>query len=150
MAEDEKKSPTTAPAAAAKAKAKKEKPPAPEDKPFGEFIQEHYLPTLATALTERGFQGTRLSFEDAPLALNQAGTESYWQVSGQLPSSQRQFSVVFTQEDIKGPKFFYCTEGRDRASTIEQFMGDERKITLDLMVLYVLQRLNGQKWLVRN
>jgi hypothetical protein len=29
-------------------------------------------------------------------------------------------------------------------------MGDERKATLDLMVLFTLKRLNGQKWLARN
>ncbi|MDJ0637113.1 MAG: DUF2996 domain-containing protein [Xenococcaceae cyanobacterium MO_188.B29] len=29
-------------------------------------------------------------------------------------------------------------------------MIDERRVTLDLLVLYTLQRLNGQKWLTRN
>jgi len=28
--------------------------------------------------------------------------------------------------------------------------GDERKVTLDLMVFYVIQRLNAQKWLAWN
>ncbi|MDA0672474.1 MAG: DUF2996 domain-containing protein [Cyanobacteria bacterium] len=148
MAEDAKQSPSAETQAAPKAK--KEKPPAIEDKPFGEFIREHYLPSIAAALKEEGIEGAYLEFEQAPLALTQAGGETYWQVKGQLPTGKRRFNVVFTQEDIKAPKYFYCTEGGDRASTVEQFMGDERKITLDLMVLYVLQRLNGQKWLARN
>lgn len=29
-------------------------------------------------------------------------------------------------------------------------MIDERKINLDLLLLYTVQRLNGQKWLVMN
>jgi hypothetical protein len=142
MAEDDNQAPAK--------KAKKEKPPAVEDKPFGEFVKEHYLPGLAEALKEQGIEGTYLDFEQVPLSLTQVSSDAYWQVRGQLPTGQRRFSVVFTQEDIKAPKYFYCAEGGDRASTVEQFMGDERKITLDLMVLYVLQRLNGQKWLARN
>lgn len=150
MAEDAKQSPSGDDQAAPKAKAKKEKPPAVEDKPFAEFVQEHYLPGIASALEAEGIQGTYLEFEQAPLAVAAAGNESYWQVKGQLPTGKRSFNVVFTKEDIKAPKFFCCAEGGGSASTVEQFMGDERRITLDLMVLYVLQRLNGQKWLTRN
>lgn len=155
MAEDSKTTAADSPKAASskatpKASAKKEKPPAIEEKPFEEFIQNHYLPSLASALEEAGLAETSLNFQETPLGIHQGGTEAYWQVQGQLPMGQRQFSVVFTQGDIKGPKFFYCAEGSDRASTLEPFMGDERRITLDLMVLYVLQRLNGQKWLARN
>jgi hypothetical protein len=29
-------------------------------------------------------------------------------------------------------------------------MIDERKVTLDLIVFYTMQRLNAQKWLARN
>ena len=51
---------------------------------------------------------------------------------------------------LKAPRYFYLADKGAQPSTIEQFMGDERKITLDLLVLYTLQRLNGQKWLGRN
>ncbi|MGB3653084.1 MAG: DUF2996 domain-containing protein, partial [Rivularia sp. (in: cyanobacteria)] len=51
--------------------------------------------------------------------------------------------------DIKGKKAFSCNEGK-RPSTLESFLIDERRITLDLMVFGVVQRLNGQKWLGRN
>ncbi|NER83171.1 MAG: DUF2996 domain-containing protein, partial [Leptolyngbya sp. SIO1D8] len=78
-------------------------------------------------------------------------SDLYWQVKGTWPmGGKRQFNIVFTKEDIKSPKFFYYTQGSSPASTVEQFMGDERRVTMDLMVLYTLQRLNGQKWLVRN
>ncbi|NES81812.1 MAG: DUF2996 domain-containing protein, partial [Moorea sp. SIO2B7] len=45
--------------------------------------------------------------------------------------------------------FSYATNGA-KPSTIESFMIDERKVTLDLMVMYTIQRLNSQKWLSRN
>jgi hypothetical protein len=150
------KTPQTTPSAAAKAtpaaaKQKKEKPPAVEDKPFGEFIQQHFLPSLDTALKEQGFKEVTLSFEQSSMqVLGMQDSEQYWQVKGQWPNNGRQFTIAFTKEDIKGPKLFYLADQGTSPSTIEQFMGDERRITLDLMVLYTLQRLNSQKWLTRN
>ncbi|MGD1906921.1 MAG: DUF2996 domain-containing protein [Leptolyngbyaceae cyanobacterium] len=150
MAEDKTPASQDSPAPKKAPKAKKEKPPAIEKKPFGEFIETHYLPALSDALGKAGFDGVTLAFDKGTLAITGADDQAYWQVTGQLATKGRQFSVVFTQEDITSSKFFYCTEGGDRASTLEHFMGDERRVTLDLMVLYVLQRLNGQKWLTRN
>lgn len=149
---DNKPAPSAKPAAGATAtKAKKEKPAALEDKPFQEFIEQHYLPSLSTALDNAGLAGVALSFQNSPLSVAGADdSTTYWQVVGKWPAKNRQFTVVFTKEDITGPKFYYYADGGQQASTIEQFMGDERKITLDLMVLYTLQRLNGQKWLTRN
>lgn len=143
-------------AAASKAKAapkaKKEKPPKIEDKPFNEFMEQHFVPELDKALHDGGWQGVALSFAKAPLAVKGAASdEEYWQVQGhRTTGSDRQFHIVFAKEDISGPKYFYYSQGDSPSSTVEQFMGDERRITLDLMVLYTLQRLNGQKWLTRN
>lgn len=133
-------------------KAKKEKPPKLEDKPFNEFVEQHFIPELNKALNDGGWSGVQLSFEKAPLAVKGASAEEeYWQVQGQLPAmGDRQFHIVFSKEDISGPKYFYYSQGDSFSSTVEQFMGDERRVTLDLMVLYTLQRLNGQKWLTRN
>lgn len=139
-----------APAASAKAaKPKKEKPPALETKPFDEFIQQHFLPTLETALKDKGLADIALSFEQQALQVPGANTDPYWQVMGQWQGG-RQFTIAFTEADIKSPKVFYFADQGSSPSTIEQFMGDERRITLDLMVLYTLQRLKGQKWLTRN
>lgn len=133
-----------------KAKAKKEKPPAPEEKPFQDFIQEHFLPDLDKALKEEGLNDVELSFTKQPLAVFGAvDSEEYWHVKG-IWQGGRQFNIAFIQEDIKGPKVFYWADKGGKPSTVEQFMGDERKISLDLMVLYTLQRLNAQKWLTRN
>jgi hypothetical protein len=136
----------------AKPKAKKEKPPKIEEKPFNEFMEQHFVPELDKALSDGGWGGVQLAFERGPLAVKGADTsEEYWQVYGQRPAmGDRQFHIVFAKEDIKGPKYFYYSDSDSPSSTVEQFMGDERRITLDLMVLYTLQRLNGQKWLTRN
>lgn len=143
---------TTPPAKAAGTSKKKEKPPAVEDKPFNEFIENHFVPALTTALTEEGLDGVELTFQKSQLGVKGASpSDDYWQVMGHWPQGgDRQFNIVFTKDDIKGPKFFYYSQGDAPSSTMEHFMGDERRITLDLMVLYTLQRLNGQKWLVRN
>ncbi|NEQ34774.1 MAG: DUF2996 domain-containing protein [Leptolyngbya sp. SIO4C5] len=135
----------------AKSKAKKEKPPAPEDKPFQDFIQQDYLPQLKEALAQEGLDDLTLDFEKRKLEiLNQKDVSDCWQVVGRWYQGQRQFNVAFLKEDIKGPKIFSYADGGGQPSTVEQFMGDERRVNLDLMVLYVIQRLNAQKWLTRN
>lgn len=136
---------------AAGAKAKKPKPPKLEDKPFSEFIQQHYLPTLESALQEEGIAGLTLAFEKAPIeVIGAPDSEQYWQVIGKWNDGGRQFNVAFINEDITGQKIFTCATNGAKASTIEQFMGDERRITLGLLVQYTVQRLNGQKWLTGN
>lgn len=129
--------------------AKKVKPPALEDKPFTEFMEQHFTPTLKTALEKQGLQDIRLDFVKAKIPVR--GFESNpecWQVVGNLQN--RQFSLYFFEENINGQKAFSCTIDNEKPSTIESFMIDERKASLDLMVLFALKRLNGQKWLARN
>ncbi|RMF25923.1 MAG: DUF2996 domain-containing protein [Cyanobacteria bacterium J083] len=129
--------------------AKKAKPPAIEDKPFPEFIQEHFIPALAEAMQEKGIEDLQLTFVKAPIDIADL-KEECWQVIGKWEGGKKQFNIYFLEEDIKGQKAFsYATNG-SKPSTIESFMIDERKITLDLMVMYTLQRLNSQKWLGNN
>ncbi|TAF11324.1 MAG: DUF2996 domain-containing protein [Nostocales cyanobacterium] len=140
---------TEKPAAAAKAP-KKEKPPAVEDKPFEEFIQQEYLPALQKAIAQEGVPDVELIFakQKYPIAgFNSA--EECWQIIGSWQNGQRQFNVYFPDADIQGKKAFSCNEGK-KPSTLESFLIDERKITLDLLVSRLVYRLNGQKWLGRN
>lgn len=138
-------------AAKAPAKAKKAKPPKLEDKPFAEFIEQHFLPAVKTALAkEDGLDDIQLAFETQSINVIGADDSRYPQVIGHWAKGLRQFSIAFLEESITGPKVFYFATDGATPSTIEQFMGDERRITLDLMVLYVLQRLKGQKWLKGN
>lgn len=142
--------PATGDKPAAKAAAKKEKAPAVEDKPFADFIQQDYLPALKAALTKQGVQDLELNLvkQKIPIAgLNQG--EECSQITGRWQGGRRQFYLYFPEENIQGQRAFSCAEGT-KPSTLEPFLIDERKITLDLMVFGVVQRLNAQKWLARN
>lgn len=131
--------------------AKKEKAPAVEDKPFVEFMQQHYLPALQQAIASVGVQDLDLTFvkQKFPIAgYNQF--DDCWQVIGHWQNSfVHQFNVYFPEEDIQGQRAFSCSEG-SKPSTLEPFLIDERKVNLDLMVFGVIQRLDAQKWLTRN
>ena len=135
---------------AAKAAEKKEKAPAVEDKPFVEFMQQYYLPALQKAIASSGVQDVQVSFakQKFPVIGFETGEEC-WQVMGKWQNGLRQFNVYFPEEDIQGKKAFSCNEGK-KPSTLESFLIDERRVTLDLMVFGVVQRLNGQKWLGMN
>ncbi len=150
----EKKAPAAKTAEKKPAAKKKEKPPKLEDKPFNEFIEQHYLPRLKEAMVDAGVDDLSLAFAKRKLeVMGQSGSDDYWQVQGQWEEAsegKHQFNIAFIDEDISGQKVFTLSTNDALPSTIEQFMGDERRITLDLMVLYTLQRLNGQKWLTRN
>jgi hypothetical protein len=150
MAEETNQQPTAPKADKAAAKPKKEKPPALEDKPFVEFMQQDYLPSLKKALEAQGVKELALNFEKQKVSVK--GFEQIgdcWQVVGSWRKGQRQFNLYFPEEDIQGKKAFSCNEGA-KPSTLESFLIDERKITLDLLVFGVTQRLNGQKWLALN
>jgi hypothetical protein len=129
---------------------KKEKPPALEDKPFAEFINQDFLPALKQTLAKIGISDLDLKFEKHSLPIAALGNEQYWQVNGQWQEGWRQFTIVFSKEDIQAPKFFTCADYGSQPTLLESFMIDERKVTLDLLLLYTVQRLNGQKWLVMN
>lgn len=143
--------PTEAKPAKATPPAKKPKEPAVEDKPFTEFIEQNFTPTLKEALARQGIKDIELNFSQDKLPITGMGLDTpCWQLTGDWYDGKRQFNIYFLDEDINGQKAFsYSTNGA-KASTIESFMIDERKVTLDLMVMYTLQRLNGQKWLSRN
>ncbi len=129
---------------------KKAKPPAVEKKPFPEFIEQDYLPALQKALNGQGVKDLELKFTKEKLPASLGTVEECWQVIGQWSAGKRQFHVYFPNEDIKSQKFFSCAANGLQPSVIEPFLGDERKITLMLLVFGVQQRLNAQKWLTQN
>lgn len=116
---------------------KKTKAPAPEDLPFAEFIGNHYLPALTQAFAKKGVNDLSLQFADR-------------QVTGRWANGMKAFTVYFAKEDINSQKGFSCADLGMNPSTIEPFLVDERKTTLDLLVFGVVQRLNAQKWLQAN
>jgi Protein of unknown function (DUF2996) len=134
---------------AAKTAAKKEKAPAVEDKPFVEFMEQEYVPALQKAIASEGVQNLQLSFAKQKFPIVGLEQQECWQVMGSWLNGLRQFNLYFPDEDIQGRKGFSCNEGK-RPSTLESFLIDERKITLDMLVSRLVYRLNGQKWLGRN
>jgi hypothetical protein len=133
------------------AKAKKEKAPKLEDKPFNEFISEHYLPTLKEAMAQSGIEDADLTFVQQGVPIQGANSnEPCWQVVGKWQNGERQFNIYFPDEDISGQKAFSSSTYGNAPSTIESFMIDEKRVNLDLLVMYTIQRLNAQKWLTRN
>ncbi len=143
---------TTAAPAEKKVPPKKEKAPALEDKPFIEFIPQDYLPALKQALADKGITDLEVTLERAKIPVT--GYESApecSQVVGYWSGGKRQFNVYFIDDNIQGQRAISCHDrGSSKASTIESFLIDERKITLDLLVSGVVLRLNSQKWLTRN
>ncbi|MGD1809056.1 DUF2996 domain-containing protein [Dapis sp. BLCC M126] len=132
-------------------KVKPEKPPAVEDKPFAEFVQQDYFPALQQALTKEGIEDLDLNLVKQKLPMIDFGSsEECWQVVGKFQKGQRQFNVYFPKKDIKGPRAFSCADNGTKPATLEPFLIDERKITLKLLVSGVVQRLNAQKWLSLN
>lgn len=129
---------------------KKEKPPALEDKPFTEFINQDFLPALKQTLAKVGIPDADLQFAKHKLPIAGLGDDECWQVTGKWQNGKRQFTIIFSKEDIQGPKFFTWADNGAQPTLLESFMIDERKVNLDLMLLYTVQRLNGQKWLVMN
>lgn len=130
---------------------KKEKAPAIEDKPFGEFIEQHFTPALKEAFASEGIGDVELNFVKEPLPVSGfASDEPCWQVTGRWGSGARGFNLYFLEENIAGPKAFSWVTNNYPPSTVESFAIDERKVDLGLLVLYTIQRLNGQKWLTRN
>ena len=133
------------------AKAKKEKAPKLEDKPFNEFISEHYLPTLKEAMSQSGIEDADLTCVQQGVPIQGANSnEPCWQVVGKWQKGDRQFNIYFPDEDISGQKAFSSSTYGNAPSTIESFMIDEKRVNLELLVMYTIQRLNAQKWLTRN
>ncbi|MEM6503092.1 MAG: DUF2996 domain-containing protein [Cyanobacteria bacterium P01_C01_bin.89] len=145
-AEEKKDAPAKKPAAK-----KKAKPPKLEDKPFNEFMKEHYLPELEKVLAEQGIDDLTLSFVKEPVAVGGLpGAGLCSQVVGNWFGGDREFRVYFPKDDIKGIKTFSYAETGSSSSILESFLIDERKITLDLLVSGVVLRLQAQKWIGRN
>ena len=130
------------------AKAKKEKAPAIEDQPFTDFVQQHLVPTIETSLTAQGWTDLNLQFTKSPVSISGlADIPDCWQIIGRGQQGKRQFNLYFFDENIQGQRGFSCSSNQGRMSSIESFLIDERKMTLDLLMFGLMKRLNAQQWL---
>ncbi len=145
--QDELKSETSVSSAAKSELPKKPlKPPKLEDKPFKEFINNHFIPDLSKSLKDKGvgIQDIKLIHGDRPVVGG-----ACWMVFGQL-DVDRKFWLCFNKELITSDKTILLAESNSDPSIVESFLIDEKKITLPLLISRVLQRLNGQKWIGAN
>ena len=72
--------------ASSTAPAKPAKAPAPEDKPFGDFIPNLLIPAIAAEIKAYGGPEATISFEQGPMPV--VGS-SCWMVKGELPGGRR-------------------------------------------------------------
>lgn len=81
------------------AKAKKEKPPALEDKPFPDFIQQDFIPALKAGFETQGIQGIELSLEKKKInVIGFSQSPDCWQVVGVWSNGYKQtreFNLYF-------------------------------------------------------
>ena len=119
------------------------KPPKVEDKPFNEFITDHFIPELKKAIQLKGVnvKELRLIKGNRPVVGGNC-----WMVYCEL-IEQRKFWLCFTHELITSEKTILLAESNSQPSIVESFLIDEKKTTLALLISRVLQRLNGQKWI---
>ena len=122
------------------------KPPKIEDKPFKEFITNHFIPSLKDSIQDKGTVVKQINLikGERPVV---GGT--CWMVYCEL-SEQRKFWLCFNRELITSSKTILLAESNSQPSIVESFLIDEKKTTLPLLISRVVQRLNGQKWIGKN
>ncbi len=122
------------------------KPPKLEDKPFDEFVSNHFIPILKKSILDKGIEveDIKLINGDRPVVGGKC-----WMVYCQL-AEERKFWLCFNEEKITSDKTILLAESDSEPSIVESFLIDEKKTTLPLLISRVLQRLNGQKWIGPN
>lgn len=129
---------------------KKAKAPGAETKPFGDFIQQDYLPALKQTLIRLELRDVDVAFQKQKMPLPGYTQVECSQVIGHWNRGKDQFIVYFFDDDIQGKRGFSLANAGTHPSTLEPFWVDERKVNLDLLVLGVVQRLYAEKWIGRN
>ena len=122
-----------------KIKPKKELPI--EKKPFNEFINEFLLPTITKEFNERGLSVEKIKLENTyrPIA-----GDKCWVIYCEIKDTCN-FWLSFEKDDITSLKSISLCKSNQKPSVIESFLIDEKRITLQLIISRILQRLNGQK-----
>ena len=124
-----------------KIKPKKEMPI--EKKPFIEFINDHLFPSLTLEFKERGFEVNIINLEKTSRPI--AG-DKCWVIYCEIKDICN-FWLSFEKDDISSLKSISLCKSNQQPSVIESFLIDEKRITLQLIISRILQRLNGQKLL---
>tara|TARA_Y100001968_G_scaffold316298_1_gene343948 strand:+ start:1831 stop:2334 length:504 start_codon:yes stop_codon:yes gene_type:complete len=122
------------------------KPPKLEDKPFDEFICNHFIPGLKTSIQQKGVLVSDIKLVEGKRPVVGGNC---WMVFCEI-SEQRRFWLCFNKKLITSDKTILLAESNSDPSVVESFLIDEKKTTLPLLISRVVQRLNGQKWIGEN
>ena len=112
-----------------------------EKKPFNEFVNDHLLPSLINEFKERGFVVEEINLKKTSRPI--AG-DKCWVIYCEIKDICN-FWLSFEKEDISSLKSISLCKSNQNPSVIESFLIDEKRITLNLIISRILQRLNGQK-----
>ena len=112
-----------------------------EKKPFEEFVNIHLIPALIEEFKKRGFEIIQI---DLRKTLRPIAEDDCWVIFCEIKETCN-FWLSFETEDITSSKSISLSKNGQKPSVIESFLIDEKRITLNLIVSRILQRLNGQK-----
>ena len=117
-----------------------------EKKPFKEFVNDHLLPSIIYEIKERGFEVNNINLKNTRRPI--AG-DICWVIYCEI-NNICNFWLSFEKEDISSLKSISLCKSNQKPSIIESFLIDEKRITLNLIISRILQRLNGQKLIGTN
>ena len=120
---------------------KPKKEPPIEKKPFQEFINIHLIPSLTEEIKRRGLEIININLKNTNRPI--AG-DKCWVINCEIKDTCT-FWLSFEKDDISSLKSISISKPNQKPSIIESFLIDEKRITLQLIISRVLQRLNGQK-----
>ena len=123
------------------AASKPKKLPPIEKKPFQEFVNIHLIPSLKEEINEKGLEIININLKNTNRPI--AG-DKCWVINCEIKDTCT-FWLAFEKEDITSLKSISLSKPNQKPSIIESFLIDEKRITLQLIISRVLQRLNGQK-----
>ena len=112
-----------------------------EKKPFQEFINIHLIPSLIEEIKQRGLEINEINLTNTNRPI--AG-DKCWVINCEIKDTCN-FWLSFEKDDIGSLKSISLSKPNQKPSIIESFLIDEKRITLNLIISRVLQRLNGQK-----
>ena len=112
-----------------------------EKKPFQEFVNTHLIPALIEEINQRGLEinNINLTNTNRPIA-----GDKCWVINCEIKDTCN-FWLSFEKDDISSLKSISLSKPNQKPSIIESFLIDEKRITQNLIISRVLQRLNGQK-----
>ena len=120
-------------------KPKKELPV--EKKPFDEFVNSYLIPTLVNEFKTRGFEIEDINLKNT---IRPIAGDKCWVIYCQIKNTC-DFWLSFEKDDISSTKSISLSKPYQKPSIIESFLIDEKRITLNLIISRIFQRLNGQK-----